>query len=301
MKKPDAIFTADWHLTDRQPPCRTDNYLEASLLKVDQIYDLGMKFNCTIIGAGDLFDKWKNSPYLLSQIFWRIPKSYWIPGNHDEPAHNLERMKESSMFLLETAERISMYDYVAEDSFSPELNVDFFPFGSELTACDHESTEESRSIAVIHEFAYKGRKPFPGATGKVTSIMNKLKGYDVIVCGDNHKPFTHEKDGQLFVNPGSLMRMTADQIKHKPRVYLYYAETNTVEPYYLDIEPGVVVRDHIDLPKERANRIDEFITRLKNNFEISLSYRKNLKKFFDSNKVPKRIHQKVMGTIDESD
>ena len=62
------------------------------------------------------------------------------------------------------------------------------------------------------------------------------------------------------MNPGSIYRMEASQENHKPRVYLWYAETNTVEPVYIPIESGVISREHLETKEERDIRINAFIS-----------------------------------------
>lgn len=309
MKKPDAIFTADWHLTDRTPPCRTDDYMATSFKKISQIIELQDSFSdyfsdetIPIVIAGDVFDQWKPSLRLLCSSLIRFPENViCIPGNHDLPNHNVDRFLECGLSVLDIGTYSTETILDPKKTHSPDgdhICYHGFPFGSDFHPLKRKIDSSFRNIAVIHEFAYKGRSPFPGATGKVTSIMNKLKGYDVIVCGDNHKPFTHEKDGQLFVNPGSLMRMTAAQIKHRPRVYLYYADENRVDPYYLDIDPKAVKRDHIDIPKEQMERTFEFVDKLNTDFELGLSFKKNMREFLLTNELPKLVKTKIAAAME---
>ena len=102
-------------------------------------------------------------------------------------------------------------------------------------------------------------------------------------------PFVEEYEGRLLVNPGSMMRITAKQIDHKPRVYLWYADTNTVTPVYLPIEEGVISREHIDKVQDRDERIHAFISKLNEDWKAEMSFEENLKAFFNVNKVPGTI------------
>jgi hypothetical protein len=88
--------------------------------------------------------------------------------------------------------------------------------------------------------------------------------------------------------------MSADQIDHKPRVYLWYADTNTVEPVYLPIKQGVITREHIDNKENRDERMDAFVRQLKNSdMEISLSFTNNMETYLSKHKVRKGVKDKI--------
>lgn len=289
--KPDAILTADWHLRSDNPICRTDDFMKAQFKKVRFIKRLSYKHNCPVIVAGDLFDHWKPSPHLLSKTMKSIPNLICIAGNHDLPANSLGRIKECGYNVLKVA------DYINYEP--PTLNYKFhihlFNFGEPFEK--NTTKTPIKKVAVIHEFVYKGRKPFPGQLTDVEQMMKKLKGYDLIVCGDNHKPFTHRIGKQLFVNSGSLTRQTADQIKHKPRVYLWYADTNTVEPVYIPIEKNVISRKHIKKDKKRDDRIKACVQALDGSFEVHLSFENNIKTVL-ANTKSKQVKKKIQGAMD---
>ena len=109
------------------------------------------------------------------------------------------------------------------------------------------------------------------------------------MTGDNHKSFVQEYEDRLLVNPGSLMRMDADQIEHKPRVYLWYSETNTVEVVYIPIKDNVISRKHLDVVEQRNKRIDAYVSRLNNKWEVTMSFEKNLEVFEKENNVDKSV------------
>ena len=296
MKTADAILCADLHLREDTPVCRTDDFWTAQKNKLRQIRSLQKKHaNAPVLCSGDIFHKWKPSPRLLSMALECLPGNMLtIPGNHDLPAHNLKRLEESGLFVLNAAEFVGIaYENITHEDFLDDFGfyVHGFPFGTEFQSMQRDRKPH---VALVHYFTYKGRKPFPGQYDGVATVMNKLKGYDLILCGDNHQPFTHEKDGTLFVNPGSLTRQTADQIKHRPRVYLWYAPENRVEPVYLDIDRLAVSRAHIDVDQARDERIEAFVNRLDGEFEAGLSFERNLKQYMTTNRVPKSVRSAVM-------
>ncbi len=149
----------------------------------------------------------------------------------------------------------------------------------------------SRGVAVWHHFVWDGKElPWPGCEEMTAKkVLKKYPQYDLIVTGDHHKPFVCEYEGRLLVNPGCLTRQVADYTDHKPRVYLWYADTNTVEPYYLTAQEGAVSREHIEVKEERDKRIDAFVSRLSDEWEVGLSFEENLKRFISSNQLRKSV------------
>ena len=130
-----------------------------------------------------------------------------------------------------------------------------------------------------------GKPPWPGCEDlSAGQILDKYPEYDLIVTGHNHKTFIEEKDGRLLVNPGSLMRQDADQIDHKPCVFLWYAESNRVERIDIPHEKDVISREHLDKPKERKERLRAYIENMSTDWEAALSFAKNLEKHFNENK-----------------
>ena len=128
-------------------------------------------------------------------------------------------------------------------------------------------------------------------------LLKKLPMFDLIVTGHNHQSFTVEYEERLLVNPGSLLRMSADQIDHRPRVYLWYARTNTIAEMFPDIEKEVVSREHIIRSQERDERIETFVAQLKKDVEIGFSFEKNLETFLRKNKVSQKIQNIIQEVI----
>jgi DNA repair exonuclease SbcCD nuclease subunit len=314
MKKADAILTGDWHLREDTPVCRTDDYWQVQEAKIEFIRDLQIKHGCPIINSGDLFNTWKPSPRLLAwaiDILNRfIPNTngvqahYVVPGNHDLAQHNLELLYKTGMAVLHKAGSIMAMDTVLDDVVQGWKVNDhlafFFPWG--VNPINPEFPAED-PIAVAHVMTYQGKKPWPGIEAEDSkTLLKRLSSYKLVVTGHNHKPFVEEHKGRLLVNPGSIMRMSADQIDHKLRVYLWYADTNTVEPVYLPIKQGVITREHIDSKEDRDERMDAFIKQLKDSdMEISLSFTNNMEAYLSKHKVRKGVKDKIAIAMEADD
>lgn len=267
IKKADAIFCADLHIRDDIPISRTDDYQQAQFNKLRFIDELAVKNDCTVYVAGDIFHKAKSSKLLEIKIINTLDASWeCIPGNHDLPGHNTERIFESSLGILAAADTMLI-------NHTPLDYVYYF------------SIKEKR-IGLIHKLVHADVKITAG--NKVISYSAKklLKDNpecDIIISGDNHQTFIVEDKKRLLVNPGSMMRMTADQQEHQPCVFLYYSDTNTVEKVFLPIEKNVISREHIEKVNKYNERLENFVSKINDQFELSLSFEKNIEAYLKAN------------------
>ena len=283
---PDALLTADWHIRADTPQCRTDDFITAMWNKVTYIINLANKYDIPILLAGDLGQR-SQWPNWLIEKFMRAAyhsQIIAIPGQHDLPEHNLKLQPKSAFGVLRRSK------YINDDIIGVDQNfgLALFPYGVKI------KNLKSKTVAMTHQMVIQDKPEWPGqvaSSGK--SLLKKFPDYKLILSGDNHKPFIVEYEGRLLVNPGSMMRTTADQINHEPRVYLWYAKENAVEVVYLPIEQGVIDRSHIDTKKEKDARIEAYTARLSERYEIGLSFEANLEEHFKTNRTRKPVKERI--------
>lgn len=292
----DAILTGDLHLREDPPICRTDDFLKAQEKKLMWLRDLQKKYRCPVIDSGDVFHKWKSSPWLLKLAIDLLPNEFYtIPGNHDLPGHNLNQFDKSGLAVLISA-GVAKWPKKAVCGLS--CPVYSFPWGTSPKPRSDES-RKTESLAIAHIMVWQGEIPWPGCEDpSAKQFLRKMKGYKLVLTGHNHKPFVEELNGRLLVNPGSLMRTTVDQINHKPRVYLWDQEKNCVTPEYVPIETEVISREHLEKKEERDKRISAFIERLSDNYEISGNFQSNLEKFYSINKIRESVKRIIANAMD---
>jgi len=286
---PTLIITSDWHLRDSNPVCRTDNFQKAQWNKIKQIYYLSYELGIPVYHAGDLFEHWKTSPYLLNKtIHYLSPFGmdyiHTIIGNHDMPQHCIDNMDKSGLqTLFECGIINKLEDQMDWGTYPKECACKNIYYG-------HHKEQNKRKVIFCHIMTYKGKKPWPGCSDpECQEVFDLFPEADLIVTGHNHKTFTAKKGNQLLVNPGSLTRHKADQIEHKPCVFLYDAQQHKLKRHYLDIEKDVINRDHLEIKKNKDKRINAFIEKLSNEWDLDLSFEDNLEKVFQDEKVSKRI------------
>jgi len=282
-EKPTAILAADFHIRESAPICRTDDFWAAQDGKVKFISDLQQKYGCPVLFAGDLYEHWKPSPYLLTYGMQHFPdKMKCVFGNHDLPSHSLDEADRCGMHTLLTAEKIEIL-HDCHWGMEPQDGSLFFP-GHDIT------------VLIWHVMTFPtGKPPWPGCVDlSAGQILDKYPSHPLIVCGHNHKTFVEEKDGRLLVNPGSLMRQDADQIDHKPCVFLWYAKDNRVERVEIPHARDVISREHIDKPKEREERLKAYIENMNMDWESTLLFKANLERHFSENKsIPKLVRDLI--------
>lgn len=288
MKKVDAIFTADWHIRNDTPVCRTDDFLKAMYNKIMYILSIQDKYKCPIFVAGDVFNK----PRRLSKRddnFWidvfkqATNDIIIIPGNHDLPDHNINEYSDSSLAILENAiDNVVVYKTILETIATV-------------------GTGNTRNIGMIHKMIHRDNPLKVNdkcISKKAAAVLRANSKYDIIISGDNHETFVEEYENRILVNPGSLMRTTAAQIDHKPCIFLYEESSNTVEQHFLPIKKEVVSRDHIDKEKEEDERMQSYVSKMRDDVEMTLSYKNNMKEELMVNKISEKTKEYVWGSFD---
>lgn len=279
-----AILTSDWHLRETHPICRTDDFFATQWRKVKFVADLQARHQCPVLHAGDLYDYWKPSPHLLSLTMQSLPHKFMTAyGQHDLPQHSLALAHKCGVYALECAGAVQIAGFHYGET----------PTNSRFLVIDN------RVILLWHKMVWTGKLPYPGCLDvPALDILDKYTECDMIISGDNHKPFVVEDSGRLLVNPGSLSRQTSDQIDHEPRVYLWFADTNTVDAVYIPIEQNVISREHIDCSEKRDARIEAFVRRLSQEWDVGLDFIGNLDRFEKENSVAKPVMDIVRKAIE---
>lgn len=300
--QPTAIITSDIHLREDRPACRIDDYFETQSKKIEWLCDLQIKYDCPVLDAGDLFAKSKPSHFMTQWAIRNIPNGFHtIPGNHDLPSHNLSLLEKSALGVLDAAG-------AADVMICNPLNLDKvivhpYPWGAETHPLDKKNKHDSLFyVALCHIMVFTGQIPWPDCVDlSARQLLRKMKGYDLIITGHNHKAFIIKSRGRLLVNPGSLMRSNASQIDFKPRVYLWYSEDNHVEPVFVPIEEGIITTDHLDAIKEKDKRINAFVEKLHSSgdMNISSSFERNMEEYFKQNKTTEVVRQTVWEALRE--
>jgi len=281
--KIDAIFTGDWHLREKPPTNRIDDFYKVQWEKVSFIAQLQKKHKCPIIHSGDLFDTWKPSPMLLANTLKYLPDNFYtIYGNHDLPQHNLELQYKTGISVLQNAGKIKVLEGTHWGQVPTQETINI----------------KGRSILVWHVMTYQGKKPWHDCTDpKSIKLLRKYRNYDVIVTGHNHLTFTEEYKDRLLVNPGSIFRMNITQERHKPCVFLYNAEENKVLAEYIPIKDNVFDKKSLIRKEQKMNRIDAFIEKLGQSLDNEISFEKNIEIYIRNTSINQSVKDILLKSL----
>lgn len=299
--KPSVLLAADLHWREDNPACREDDFLKALIGKNLFAKEICEKYNIPMIIAGDIFHRWKNSPYLIKTVIESMPDFICIPGQHDLPRHSIELYKQSSLAVLEAAEKaivILKPGEVVNPSDYWEVEDDWlivgFPFGTEVKNFRRRKGDNRKAVCLIHDLIIKSKNSFPGAKVQVGHrLLNKFKGYNLIVSGDNHQSFIEEKENRLLINCGSISRQSSEQIDHEPKFYLWYAEDNSYKELKIPIEKNVISTAHNEKQKDKDQRIDDYIDAMSSNYNKQLDFEVNIENHIRENEVQEKTENFV--------
>lgn len=301
-----AILTADIHLSENPPVARSaePNWLKAMARPLDEICSLSDKHKCPVVIAGDLFDCHDPSPRLVNFAMRHWPRQnvYAVPGQHDLPHHNYQDVKKTAYWTLVEAKRIvNLHPGLPVEYALPQgpIRLHGFPWKEEVKPLvkPHDLLVE---IAVVHEMVWDEKEPYPDAPGRLRDMRRKYKGYDVVVCGDNHRPFYSKlAENSVLWNCGSLMRRRADQKDFRPSVGLLSAD-GTVKRYYLDVSKDKLI-DKEEKPEngEADDSCREFMETLAKSADAALDYAEAVKRVLEQERHRPEVRRVVMECLEK--
>lgn len=293
--KYDLIIGADLHIREDAPACRTDNYLAAQFSKMYFIRQLCNEHDCPFVVAGDIFDHWKPSPYILSRCLELLPhKIICVPGQHDLPGHNLQEIVKTGLNTLVQAGRVIILSGGRSTVAGHSATVFGWSYGE---VAEDPDMEAPKRILLWHQLTCLNKQPWPGAEATTSgALIKKLDKFDLIVTGDNHQQFCVKVDNgkRWVVNPGSMMRMSSDQEFFHPAVY-GWKEDGSITRIPLPIKDGVVkpTGNKNKNKESRDTRMESYILKAQKNYETKLSFTKNLEQYFKNNKESSGVEQTV--------
>ncbi len=130
---PKFILMSDLHLRDTPPENRKDDYYLAMHDKLDCIRSLAIEYNAEILDGGDLFHKWKASPWLLGWAIEHLPDHITtVPGNHDLPGHNMANLEKSGLHVLHASGKIEILCTPIPKFVEPNVYIYGVPYKGEI-------------------------------------------------------------------------------------------------------------------------------------------------------------------------
>lgn len=290
------LISADWHLSDNKPRCRTDEDWFSFLRNVlNQVLSFMNTYKCSLVIVGDLFDKYDVSYRILNLVLKfinKIPeglKLYFIEGNHDLPFHSQSYKNNSA---IEVLNHMVKWHY----------NIGWIGSLGNYKNFNGEIEGKNEKIMFIHQLVFDSISNIPKNSEGITAkdLLNEYPEAKFIFCGDNHKKFIHKKDNRFVINPGSLFRSTSDQKNYEPSLYLVNTDKDIIKEIKIKDSIELVDDEYITKEKEKIEEIKAFVEGVKTTNLISLDYIKNVKRSIIKSKLDEDIKKEVFDLIEET-
>ena len=303
-----AVTCADVHLSHTAPQARAvePDWYAAMQRPMSQISDLARRYKVPVLCAGDLFHRW-NSPAELINFAIRALDVAWIciRGQHDLPHHNWEDRDKSAYTTVVMANAVRGFTDLEPGeiaSIGRGAAVSGCPWGFEVVPQPIENSRLLR-IVLIHAYIWANKATaYPGAppTAAVPAWKDRLRGYDVAIFGDNHKPFEAKAGGCRVYNCGGLMRRHADEIGHRPSVGLIRTD-GTITRHYLDCS-----EDKFTDEAQRAGELlrgddpgmSDFIAELGDLGPESLDFSAAVRRYIEETRPPQAVARLLLEAIE---
>jgi hypothetical protein len=267
-----ALLVADIHLSHRPPAIRSveeDWYaaMKRPLLELKKLAD--KHHPAPVIYAGDIFhDGWRANncpPELVNFALRYLPRGYGVPGQHDLQNHRLDNLERSAYWTLVEAGKIIhlAHEKPIEHASPVPLRLWGFPWGCPITPLESPN-DMVLEIAVVHACVWIKKTGYPGAPveGRLKNLKEKLRGYDVAVFGDNHKPLYADAGDCAVWNCGAFLRRTRPEMDHLPRAGILHAD-RTVIPHFLDTKKDKFLSEEDVKAMESLSGCEGFLEELK--------------------------------------
>jgi len=230
------VWTTDWHLSDRPPGRRHDDYRRAILDKVEFVRNLTEEVKGAALCGADVFhiknpESSANSFSLLVEIVHalrRFPhQGIWgTVGNHDLSYDNMATLPRQPLGLLIA---VGVYHNLADQSVvftnhdgSVRVQVESFPYAdgektlARLLASGTRPEGITYRIGLVHAYGCSGNAATLYGERKIGYNELKDLDFDVLLWGHDHSRHETETVGNVtHINLGSLARaaLATDEVE----------------------------------------------------------------------------------------
>lgn len=313
MKTPLFIATADWHLTVRSVLCRTDDLLDTITKKLSKIATVASNLKIPIVAAGDLTDRYIESPEVLYTIYKilhnRIGVSF-VYGQHDVPNHNVEAASKGCTHLLKGVGVLSLLGSIGRD-LTRGLCIKCYgaSWGEQIP---HPANNLCTNVLVLHKTVWSSQNKtstFYGVTDNMSveylMTQEPYRFYDMIVSGDNHSHFVvtsknkqvHTKQ-TVWLNCGPIMRLNAGESSLVPKYHIvsWDGKQKAISIESVELPHAELSTNHLvdkDIEKSMGEFQDSFVASLSDDVSKTVSFKQVLTSLVESGNLKKRTRRMV--------
>lgn len=251
ISEPLLVVCSDIHLTLKPPIARAVDgvdWLATQAGYLSQVDAICKRYGVPLAIAGDLFDRWNPSPELITFALRHLPSAYAIPGQHDLPYHAFADVSKSAFGVLAECGHLKLITPEKPIKL-PGCSLYGLPWGLGPSAFASRNKNHI-NIGIVHAYIWSTRQnAYAGAlpSTKAAKWANKLRGFDAVCFGDNHKGFTSKFNGTWIVNCGGFMRRKSDETRYRPRCVVLHVSQGRlkVAEQFLDVSGDQFVESDV--------------------------------------------------------
>ena len=271
------LFATDMHFRASKPLSRLDKDFFGTILgKLDEVCAIAEseKVDIVLLG-GDLFDR-EDAPHSVvirvNRAFARFKMPvYTVIGNHEIYGYEGKTVDVSvigSLFEMGAVKRLDSIRIIPQAMTDDQFDTEYTPVNiyglhafdkNEWTVPDSEEIK----ILVAHKLISPIKLHEDAGVIPITEVAAKTNA-DIVLSGDMHTPHYVKEGRTLFINPGSMARLSIEDRERQPQVAVISISNDgeiTNEFKTLSTRPAETVFD----TKAYANRMaskahtDEFV------------------------------------------
>lgn len=246
------IAFGDFHLTEKKPICRKeDDFIRTQRSKLELIVKYAKATNSTLICAGDFYDYWNHEGYELVNMVNSVLGNctlWGVAGNHELPHHSMAQYHRTPLKATMLWRLLTPNEWIAGFSYGIPI------------------AKTSSKVCVQHRMIYMS-DPIHGYEAERYDVhheyeRDEYKDYNVVITGDNHKPFIYRKDDKhVWVNCGCVYRTSVTEKDYEPscwRIILHDDDTVEVIRHKLVVNVDDVDRTEMYLDKVKDSFVSGF-------------------------------------------
>lgn len=301
------ILLSDVHLTNENPMARLDNLVNVQFDKLSFVFNLAKKEEAVILQAGDLFDKprsWALLPLVTEFIRKYNVPIFCVMGQHDTYMYSEETRDRTNIGILAKAGLVTLLSPETPVSIG-NVNIYGANFGQNLP--HFSPIKKTILIGVIHASISDREIYSEQQFLESEKFLNDYPEYSLILCGDVHRAFYHQKKDRHILNVGPMTRHEATEynFSHRPGLAIFNSEDGSLCWVDIPHENAITVlsREHIERKKEAEELLREFTGQLTVNNNSSrgndVSFLSTLWEFIRDNNIEKEVVDLLTKMIEE--
>lgn len=234
------LFATDFHFRSMRPIARIDeNFFESQLKKLEYLATVAKDVNAVIFG-GDIFDRPDVPPSVIIKVMRALalfPSTpYTVIGNHDVYGYDGKSVESSAIGILLENKSLLRLDYLSL------LGTTIYG----IHAFDKTNWKlpdgDEKKIVIAHKMITSN--PIPNVDCIMVKDLANITNADIVLSGDIHYPHDVEIASKLFINPGSMSRMSITDRNRLPQAVIV-----TIE------QDGEIDYEFVQVPSKMGDKV----------------------------------------------